>query len=107
MSNPVTAPKVPLFDTPITAEVESLRPHYTPEKKEQVKQRIKALLKEQNAALVAHYYVDADLQELAEETGGYVSDSLDMARFGNEHPATTLVVAGVRFMGETAKILTP
>ncbi len=107
MSNPVTAPKVPLFDTPITAEVESLRPHYTSEKKEQVKQRIKVLLKEQNAVLVAHYYVDADLQELAEETGGYVSDSLDMAKFGNEHPATTLVVAGVRFMGETAKILTP
>ncbi len=107
MSNPVTAPKVPIFATPITAEVEALNPHYTPEKKEQVKQRIKALLKEQDAVLVAHYYVDADLQELAEETGGYVSDSLDMAKFGNEHPATTLVVAGVRFMGETAKILTP
>ncbi|MEE9302405.1 MAG: quinolinate synthase NadA [Thiotrichaceae bacterium] len=107
MSNPVTAPKVPLFDTPVTAEVEALNPHYTAEKKEQVKQRIKALLKEQNAVLVAHYYVDADLQELAEETGGYVSDSLDMANFGKEHPATTLVVAGVRFMGETAKILTP
>jgi len=69
--------------------------------------RIKRLLKEQDAALVAHYYVDADLQRLAEETGGYVSDSLDMARFGNEHPASTLVVAGVRFMGETAKILNP
>lgn len=69
--------------------------------------RIKDLLKEQNAVLVAHYYVDADLQMLAEETGGYVSDSLDMARFGNEHPASTLVVAGVRFMGETAKILNP
>lgn len=69
--------------------------------------RIKALLKERDAVLVAHYYVDADLQMLAEETGGYVSDSLDMARFGNEHPASTLVVAGVRFMGETAKILNP
>ena len=107
MSNPVTAPKVPIFDTPVTAEVEALNPHYTPEKKEQVKLRIKELLVEQDAVLVAHYYVDADLQELAEETGGYISDSLDMAKFGNEHPATTLVVAGVRFMGETAKILTP
>jgi quinolinate synthase len=57
--------------------------------------------------LVAHYYVHEDLQRLAEETGGYVSDSLDMARFGHEHPAKTLVVAGVRFMGETAKILNP
>jgi quinolinate synthase len=57
--------------------------------------------------LVAHYYVDADLQDLAEETGGCVSDSLEMARFGRDHPAKTLVVAGVRFMGETAKILSP
>ena len=68
---------------------------------------IKAELKRQDAVLIAHYYTDADIQKLAEETGGYVSDSLDMARFGHEHPATTLVVAGVRFMGETAKILTP
>ena len=68
---------------------------------------IKRLLKRQNAVLVAHYYTDADLQMLAEETGGYVSDSLDMARFGHDHPATTLIVAGVRFMGETAKILNP
>ena len=47
------------------------------------------------------------IQELAEETGGTVSDSLEMARFGNAHDAQTLVVAGVKFMGETAKILTP
>src|SRR5690606_39767051 len=67
--------------------------------------RIRKLLKEQNAVLVAHYYTAADLQQLADETGGYVSDSLDMARFGKEHTAKTLVVAGVRFMGETAKIL--
>ena len=67
----------------------------------------KRLLKERDAVLVAHYYTDADLQQLADETGGYVSDSLDMARFGHEHPASTLVVAGVRFMGETAKILNP
>ncbi|HKK05839.1 MAG TPA: quinolinate synthase NadA [Gammaproteobacteria bacterium] len=79
----------------------------TGEEREALIGRIKRLLKEQDAALVAHYYVDADLQMLAEETGGYVSDSLDMARFGNEHPASTLVVAGVRFMGETAKILNP
>lgn len=69
--------------------------------------KIKRLLKEKDAVLVAHYYTDADLQMLAEETGGFVSDSLDMARFGKEHPASTLMVAGVRFMGETAKILTP
>ena len=47
------------------------------------------------------------IQALAEETGGCVSDSLEMARFGANQTATTLVVAGVRFMGETAKILSP
>ena len=68
---------------------------------------IKQMLVAQNAVLVAHYYTAPELQELADETGGYVSDSLDMARFGHEHAAKTLVVAGVRFMGETAKILNP
>lgn len=71
------------------------------------RERARRLLHERNAVLVAHYYTDADLQSLAEETGGCVSDSLEMARFGKAHPATTLVVAGVRFMGETAKILSP
>ena len=79
----------------------------TQEQRVALKNRIKALLKEKQAVLVAHYYVDADLQDLAEETGGCVSDSLEMARFGRDHPAKTLVVAGVRFMGETAKILSP
>lgn len=69
--------------------------------------KIKRLLKEQNATIVAHYYTAPEIQILAEETGGYVSDSLDMARFGHSHSAKTLVVAGVRFMGETAKILNP
>jgi len=69
--------------------------------------RIKRLLVERDATLVAHYYTSPDLQELAEATGGYVSDSLDMARFGTECRSSTLVVAGVRFMGETAKILNP
>jgi quinolinate synthase len=75
--------------------------------KSALKERIRRLLQERQAVLVAHYYVDADLQDLAEETGGCVSDSLEMARFGRDHPAKTLVVAGVRFMGETAKILCP
>lgn len=71
------------------------------------KSRIKQLLIEKNAVLVAHYYTDPIIQALAEETGGCVADSLEMARFGNQHDATTLVVAGVKFMGETAKVLTP
>lgn len=69
--------------------------------------KIKRLLTAQNAVLVAHYYTDASVQILAEETGGCVADSLEMARFGNDHPAQTLIVAGVKFMGETAKILNP
>jgi quinolinate synthase len=69
--------------------------------------RIERLLVERDATLIAHYYTSPDLQELAEATGGYVSDSLDMARFGAECRSSTLVVAGVRFMGETAKILNP
>jgi len=64
-------------------------------------------LKEKNAVLIAHYYTDPEIQALAEETGGCVADSLEMARFGNNHSATTLIIAGVRFMGETAKVLTP
>jgi quinolinate synthase len=79
----------------------------TADERAALKDRIRQLLKEREAVLVAHYYVDADLQDLAEETGGCVSDSLEMARFGRDHPASTLVVAGVRFMGETAKILSP
>lgn len=70
-------------------------------------QKIKTQLEQQNAVMVAHYYTEPDLQILADETGGYVSDSLDMARFGHESDAETLIVCGVKFMGETAKILNP
>lgn len=69
--------------------------------------KIKSLLKQRDACLVAHYYVDAEIQKLAEETGGILGDSLTMAYFGKKHKARTLVVAGVRFMGESAKILSP
>lgn len=69
------------------------------------KKKIKSLLKEKNICLIAHYYVNSDIQELAEETGGMLGDSLAMARFGKNHPSKKIVVAGVKFMGETAKIL--
>ena len=72
-----------------------------------IESSIKQALKDNNATLVAHYYVSADIQTLAEETGGIVSDSLEMARFGQNSDADTIVVAGVKFMGETAKILSP
>ncbi len=73
-----------------------------PAERAAAKARAAALLKQHDAVLVAHYYVDGDIQDLALETGGCVADSLEMARFGRDHPARTLVVAGVRFMGETA-----
>ena len=78
-----------------------------PAQRVEMKARAKAALKAHDAVLVAHYYVDGDLQDLALETGGCVADSLEMARFGRDHPAQTLVVAGVRFMGESSKILSP
>ncbi|HEY6528383.1 MAG TPA: quinolinate synthase NadA [Cellvibrionaceae bacterium] len=87
--------KIPLQQKIEPADVE--------EKIEQIKQ----LLKAHNAVMVAHYYTDPLVQALAEATGGCVSDSLEMARFGAQHEASTLIVAGVKFMGETAKILTP
>ena len=78
-----------------------------PDEREALKEQIRQLLRQRNAVMVSHYYVHPDLQYLAEETGGLVSDSLEMARFGREHAAQTLLVSGVRFMGETAKILSP
>ena len=76
-------------------------------RRETLREDIRRLLAERDAVLVAHYYVAGDIQDLADETGGCVADSLEMARFGRDHPASTLAVAGVRFMGETAKILSP
>ncbi|EPJ7070815.1 TPA: quinolinate synthase NadA [Citrobacter freundii] len=75
------------------------------DEKQFYREKIKRLLKERDAVMVAHYYTDPEIQQLAEETGGCISDSLEMARFGSKHSASTLLVAGVRFMGETAKIL--
>lgn len=82
-------------------------PEYSAAEQEAYRERIKRLLKEKDAVIVAHYYTDDSIQRLAEETGGIVSDSLEMARFGKDHDASTLLVCGVKFMGETAKILTP
>ena len=77
------------------------------QQQDELVEEIRTLLDQKNAVMVAHYYTDPVLQALAEETGGCVADSLEMARFGRDHPASTLVVGGVKFMGETAKILSP
>ena len=88
---------VPLVEVPELDDAE----------RDALKARISEGLDALGATLVAHYYVDGDIQDLAEATGGYVSDSLEMARFGRDCPSETLIVSGVRFMGETAKILSP
>jgi len=92
---------------PITVPPHPQWPSLTAAEKADLKADILALLRANNAVLVAHYYTDDDLQELAETSGGCVADSLEMARFGAATDAATLVVCGVRFMGETAKILNP
>lgn len=105
MSRIITAPDVipPVVKVP----AHPVWPALDDDAKARLRERIKQLLAERNAVLVAHYYVDGDLQALAEETGGCVADSLEMARYGTTSDAETLVVCGVRFMGETAKILNP
>lgn len=75
--------------------------------RQQLKSQITELLQQNNALIVAHYYTDPDIQLIADATAGCVSDSLEMARFGHTSNADILVVCGVKFMGETAKILNP
>lgn len=101
-----TLPKQGVLEAFALAEA-TIEPDLSPAMKQQLITKIKALLQAQDAILVAHYYTDPEIQALAEATGGCVADSLEMARFGRDVNAQTLVVAGVRFMGETAKILSP
>lgn len=91
------------FEIPVTEQASSL----TPDQVKALSSEIETLLREQNAVLVAHYYTDPLIQSLAESSGGFIGDSLEMARYGRDVEADTVVVAGVRFMGETAKILSP
>ena len=102
--------------THLTADVEVVRNYLdrvsvpaqlSPDAEIELIGKIKQLLIDKDAAIVAHYYTDPKLQDLAEQTGGFVGDSLEMARYGKECAAKTLVVCGVRFMGETAKVLSP
>ncbi len=64
-------------------------------------------LHDKNAVLIAHYYTNPEIQKLAQASGGFIGDSLEMARWGRDNSAKTVIVAGVRFMGETAAILSP
>ena len=64
-------------------------------------------LKLNNATLISHYYVDPLIQQITEETNGFIGDSLEMAKFGSKCQTENLIVCGVKFMAETAKILSP
>lgn len=70
---------------------------------EEMKERILQLKREKNAVILAHYYVADELQELADFTG----DSFYLSQRAAESEADVIVFCGVRFMGESAKILCP
>lgn len=69
----------------------------------ELRDRLQAL----NAVMITHYYTEPEVQAFTDYTNGFIGDSLAMADFGVNSQADTLIVAGVRFMGETAKILSP
>lgn len=66
-------------------------------------EKINNLKKEKNAVILAHYYVDGSVQEIAD----YVGDSYYLAKIAKSCEADTIVFCGVKFMGESAKILNP
>lgn len=103
----MNAPLMVPIEIPDPVAIARNAPPLSENQRRALMQRARTLLAEQDAVLVAHYYTDPDLQILADETGGYVADSLEMARFGRDHRGSTVVVCGVLFMGETAKILSP
>ena len=70
---------------------------------EKLKQKIKELAKQKNAVIFAHYYTRPEIQEIAD----FIGDSLALAQQATRVQADILVMCGVRFMGETMKILCP
>ena len=72
-------------------------------KKEQLKREIRQMCKDKNAVILAHYYTDGEVQDIAD----FVGDSLALAQSAAKTEADIIVMCGVEFMGETCKILCP
>lgn len=70
---------------------------------EALKEKIEALKRERNAVILAHYYTEGDVQDVAD----FVGDSLALSQKAATTDADVILFAGVHFMGETAKILSP
>src|SRR5690606_25829545 len=74
-----------------------------PTSQEELLDEIARLKREKNAVLMAHYYQEPEIQDAAD----YIGDSLGLAQEGAKTDADIIILAGVLFMGETAKILNP
>lgn len=72
-------------------------------KKKELVEKILELKKERDMAILAHYYVEGDLQEVAD----YIGDSFYLSKIGREIPNKNLIMCGVTFMGDTVKLLSP